>query len=77
MKTGIHPKLTQTLYYNSLNNGLYISHSFIRAKILHPNFISLNQTLINDYKMKKKKKLYKLIFTTHLMLLTYELFKFC
>lgn len=55
MKIGLHFRINQTLFYSSLNNGLYISHSFTKAKILSSNFISLNQSLLNYYKTLKKK----------------------
>lgn len=55
MKIGLHFKINQTLFYSSLNNGLYISHSFTKAKILSSNFITLNQNIVNFYKNMKKK----------------------
>lgn len=60
MKIGLHFRINQTLVYSSLNNGLYISHSFTKAKILNSNFISLNQNLLNYYKSLKKKTYKKL-----------------
>ena len=57
MKIGLHSKITKTLVYCPLNNGLYISHSFNKAKILSSNFITSNQNLLNYYKHLKKTQI--------------------
>ena len=57
MKIGLHSKLTKTLVYCPVNNGLYISHSFNKAKILSSNFISSNQNLLNYYQHVKKTRI--------------------